>query len=120
MTKAPEKNRIRRKDRILNAAEALFAKHGFEGVSMRMVADSAEVDLALASYHFGNKRGLFDAVLLRRAEVLNDMRLAALEKCQAEAGEGGPTVEAIIDAFLHPLLGQGLQADEGVASLFLN
>ena len=113
MTKAPEKNRIRRKDRILNAAEALFAKHGFEGVSMRMVADSAEVDLALASYHFGNKRGLFDAVLLRRAEVLNDMRLAALEKCQAEAGEGGPTVEAIIDAFLHPLLGQGLQADEG-------
>ncbi len=113
MTKTLKTGKVRRKDRILDAAEALFAKHGFEGVSMRMVADGAEVDLALASYHFGSKRGLFDAVLLRRAEVLNDMRQAALEKCQAEAGDEGPSVEAIIDAFLHPLLGQGLQEDEG-------
>ena len=108
-----ENKRVRRKDRILDTAEALFAKHGFEGVSMRMVADGAKVDLALASYHFGNKRGLFDAVWLRRAEVLNERRQAALERCQAEAGEKGPTVEAIIDAFLHPLLGCGLQEDEG-------
>jgi len=104
---------IRRKDRILDAAEALFAKHGFDGVSMRKVADSASVDLALASYHFGNKRGLFDAVLLRRAEVLNEVRLTALARCQADADDNGPTVEAIIDAFLHPLLGCGLQEDEG-------
>lgn len=80
---------------------------------MRMVAEKAEVDLALASYHFGNKRGLFDAVLLRRAEVLNDTRLAALEACQAEAGEGGPTVEAIIDAYLKPMLAHGYEEDEG-------
>jgi AcrR family transcriptional regulator len=108
-----ENTKTRRKDRILDAAEALFAKHGFEGVSMRMVADGAGVDLALASYHFGSKRGLFDAVLLRRAEVLNEARQEALEACQAEAGPEGPTVEAIIDAFLRPLLGCGLQEDEG-------
>lgn len=102
-----------RKSRILDEAEKLFAKHGFDGVSMRKVADSAKVDLALASYHFGSKRGLFDAVLLRRAEVLNEVRLEALEKCQSEAGENGPTVEAIITAFLYPLLGKGLQADDG-------
>ncbi|WP_202899452.1 TetR/AcrR family transcriptional regulator [Kordiimonas gwangyangensis] len=98
MAKTTQNRRVKRKDRILDAAEALFAKHGFDGVSMRMVADLAKVDLALASYHFGSKRGLFDAVLLRRAEVLNKTRLEALEKCQAEAGEGGPSVEAIIDA----------------------
>ena len=103
----------RRKDRILDTAEALFARHGFDGVSMRKVADGAGVDLALASYHFGSKRGLFDAVLLRRAEVLNETRLSALEKCEEEAGPQGPSVEAIIDAFLHPLLGRGLQEDEG-------
>lgn len=113
MAKKAEAKGVRRKDRILDAAEALFAKHGFDGVSMRMVADKAGVDLALASYHFGNKRGLFDAVLLRRAEVLNEVRLEALERCQAEAGPDGPTVEAIIDAFLHPMLGKGLQDDEG-------
>lgn len=113
MPKSKNTAGTRRKDRILDTAEALFARHGFDGVSMRSVADGAGVDLALASYHYGSKRGLFDAVLLRRAEVLNETRLAALEKCQAEAEPGGPTVEAIIDAFLHPLLGCGLQEDEG-------
>lgn len=113
MSKPAENRQVKRKDRILDSAEALFAKHGFDGVSMRMVAERAEVDLALASYHFGSKRGLFDAVLLRRAEVLNETRLAALEQCQAEAGEDGPTVEAIIDAFLKPMLAHGYQDDEG-------
>lgn len=113
MAKKNESNRPRRKDRILDVAEALFAKHAFDGVSMRMVADGAEVDLALASYHFGSKRGLFDAVLLRRAEVLNELRQDALEKCQAEAGDEGPSVDAIVDAFLYPMLGTGLQEDEG-------
>ena len=106
-------SKVKRKDRILDAAEALFAKHGFDGVSMRKVAETASVDLALSSYYFGNKRGLFDAVLMRRAEVLNDTRLAALERCKAEAGEGGPTVEAIINAFLEPMLAHGYQEDEG-------
>lgn len=113
LPKTKENRRVKRKDRILDAAEALFARHGFDGVSMRMVAEKAEVDLALASYHFGSKRGLFDAILLRRAEVLNETRLAALEKCQLEAGDGGPTIEAIIDAYLKPLLAHGYEEDEG-------
>lgn len=113
LAKTKENRRVKRKDRILDAAEALFAKHGFDGVSMRMVAVKAEVDLALASYHFGNKRGLFDAILLRRAGVLNQTRLEALEKCQVEAGDAGPTVEAIIDAYLKPLLAFGYEEDEG-------
>lgn len=112
----PETNKKaapKRKDRILDAAETLFAKHGFDGVSMRMVADAADVDLALSSYHFGSKRGLFDAVLLRRAEVLNETRLAALQQCQENAGPDGPSVEEIIDAFLEPMLAHGYQEDEG-------
>ncbi len=113
MAESAAKAKTKRKDRILDAAEALFAKHGFEGVSMRRVAEEADVDLALSSYHFGNKRGLFDAVLLRRAEVLNETRLAALERCKAEADEGGPSVEAIINAFLEPMLAHGYQEDEG-------
>lgn len=113
MVKTKENRQVKRKDRILDAAEALFAKHGFDGVSMRMVAEKAEVDLALASYHFGNKRGLFDAILLRRAGVLNQTRLEALEECQKEAGENSPTVEAIIDAYLKPLLAFGYEEDEG-------
>ncbi|TNE62091.1 MAG: TetR/AcrR family transcriptional regulator [Alphaproteobacteria bacterium] len=113
MAEQEKKRRQTRKERILDAAEALFARHGFEGVSMRMVAERASVDLALASYHFGSKQGLFDAVLLRRAEVLNKARKAALEECQRTAGPNGPTVEAIIDAFLNPMLAHGYEDDEG-------
>ena len=99
---------LSRKDRILDAAEMLFAAHGFEAVTMRKIAASADVDVALASYHFGSKRGLFDAVLLRRAEVLNTERLDALAAYQKSASsrgdENGPSVEEIIDAYLRPLL----------------
>ncbi|RMB08488.1 TetR/AcrR family transcriptional regulator [Eilatimonas milleporae] len=102
-----------RKDRILDAAEALFAKHGFDGVTMRQVAMAASVDVALPNYHFGSKRGLFDAVLLRRAEVLNRERLQALEDCTKAAGSGGPAAEAIIDAFLRPLLSDSHAEEEG-------
>ncbi|MCJ9429040.1 TetR/AcrR family transcriptional regulator [Kordiimonas marina] len=113
MAEPEKKKRQSRKERILDAAEALLARHGFDGVSMRMVAERAKVDLALASYHFGSKQGLFDAVLLRRAEVLNEARQAALEECQANAGPDGPTVEEIIDAFLNPMLAHGYEDDEG-------
>lgn len=113
MPATAKKTTPKRKDRILDAAEALFARHGFDGVSMRMVAEAAEVDLALSSYHFGNKRGLFDAVLVRRAEVWNSTRLDALEKVKEEAGADGPAVEDIIDAFLRPMLAYGYQEDPG-------
>lgn len=90
-------------EKILDAAEELFALHGYDGVTMRKIASSAEVDVALASYHFGKKLDLFNAVFERRAGHLNESRLKALQKCQQEAGETGPSVEQIIEAFLRPL-----------------
>ena len=92
-----------KRDRILDVAERLFAEHGFDGVTIRQIASGAEVDVALASYHFGKKLDLFQAVFGRRAEELNERRLAALREVQAQAGEKGPSVEQIIEAFLRPL-----------------
>ncbi len=63
------------KDRILDAAEQLFARHGFYGVSVRDITEAAGVDVALVNYHFGSKRELFTAVFQRRAELLNPERL---------------------------------------------
>ena len=90
-------------ERILDAAEALFAVHGYDGVTMRKIASEAKVDVALASYHFGRKMDVFNAVFERRAAELNNTRLEALRKCQAESGEDGPSVEKIIEAFLRPM-----------------
>jgi AcrR family transcriptional regulator len=92
-----------KRDRILDVAERLFAEHGYDGVTIRQIASGAEVDVALASYHFGKKLDLFQAVFGRRAEELNERRLAALREVQAKAGEEGPSVEQIIEAFLRPL-----------------
>ncbi|WP_116368056.1 TetR/AcrR family transcriptional regulator [Parahaliea mediterranea] len=92
-----------KREKILDVAEELFALHGYDGVTLRQIASGAGVDVALASYHFGKKLDLFQAVFDRRAALLNDARRDALHRCQAKAGKRGPSVEQIIEAFLRPL-----------------
>ncbi len=87
---------------ILDVSEDLFSKHGFYGVTIREVAREAGVDTALLHYYFGTKKGLFDAVFLRRAEVLNRERLDSLDRYE-RAHPGAMTAEGVISAFLHPL-----------------
>ena len=66
------------RDKILGAAEQLFAHHGFEGTSLRAVTGLAEVNLASANYHFGSKEGLLKAVIERRIGPVNEERLSML------------------------------------------
>ncbi len=106
------------KDRILDAAESLFARHGFYGVSVRDITTAAEVDVALVSYHFGGKRELFAAVFQRRAEQLNPERLAMLENMRRAALPGTPTVEQIVNAFTYPLLERSARGGPGWKSYF--
>lgn len=48
--------------KILNAAKSLFAKQGFDGTSVRQICEEAGVNVALVSYHFGGKDGVFTAL----------------------------------------------------------
>jgi AcrR family transcriptional regulator len=48
---------------VLAAARARFAEHGYDGTKLRDVAADADVDVALVSYHFGSKDGLFAAAM---------------------------------------------------------
>ncbi|HEX3982972.1 MAG TPA: TetR/AcrR family transcriptional regulator [Acidisoma sp.] len=94
----------------MDAAEALFSVHGYDGVSMRAITDGAGVRLALATYHFNTKEYLFEAVIARRAEVLSERRLAALGVILAR---GRPTVREILEAFIKPYLDLRVSHDVG-------
>ena len=98
---------------ILDAAEDLFSKHGFYGVTIREVAREAGVDTALVHYYFGSKRELFDAVFLRRAEVWNSERVDAVNRYAREAGPGGMTLEGLLEAFLRPPFQWSLKGGPG-------
>jgi AcrR family transcriptional regulator len=91
------------RERILDAAENLFAHHGLDAVSVRDVARKAHVDTALVHYYFATKRGVFDAVFQRRAAILNKERIATMTAYEAAPGPGGVTVEGLVDAFLKPI-----------------
>jgi AcrR family transcriptional regulator len=51
---------------IMEAAEELFAEHGFDGTSVRDIAESAHVNLAMISYYFGSKEKLMEAMFTYR------------------------------------------------------
>jgi len=97
------------RQRILDAAEKLFARQGFESTSLRSVISSAEVNLAAVHYHFRSKEGLARAVIERRFAPVNDERLRLLAKYESQARSGRELqVEEILEAFLAPMLRVGL------------
>ncbi|MFC3069682.1 TetR/AcrR family transcriptional regulator [Phenylobacterium soli] len=102
---------------ILDAAEELFSRHGFYGVTVRQVAAEAGVDTALIHYYFGAKRELFDAVFARRAEILNQARLDAMAAYRA-AHPQDMTVEGVIEAFIGPLIDFSMTGDPGWRNYF--
>lgn len=88
-------------EKILDAAEALFARGGFNGVSLKDIAQAADVDASLLHYYFATKAGLFAAVISRRAAAVNEGRLSAMRR-YAEAAGDGIAVEGVLRAYLEP------------------
>ena len=92
------------KSRILDAAELLFMEHGFEATSLRQLTAAAGVNLAAVNYHFGSKEELFQAVLTRRLDPMNQERIDLLARYEREAGSKPLTCEKILSAMLIPAL----------------
>ena len=98
------------RERILDAAEDHFSRHGFWGVTLREVAQDAKVDTALLHYYFDTKRGLFDSVFARRAEIINRERIDSIDEYEKAAGDS-ITAEGVINAFLQPILERAARGD---------
>lgn len=92
------------KDRILDAAEELFARDGASAAPLRGITQRAQVNLAAVHYHFGGKDKLLKAVLARRLVPLNAERIRLLETCQAAAGRRKVSLEKVIESMVGPAL----------------
>jgi AcrR family transcriptional regulator len=101
---APDVTSADTKTRILDAAELLFMEHGFEATSLRQLTSAAGVNLAAVNYHFGSKEELFQAVLTRRLDPMNQERIALLEKVERDAGGRALSCEKVLFAMLIPAL----------------
>jgi AcrR family transcriptional regulator len=90
--------------RLLDAAERLFGKHGYDSVGMRALAQEARVNLAATTYHFGSKQALYQEALLRRFRALNAERLELLSAALKARGPGRATlpVEVIVECLMRP------------------
>jgi AcrR family transcriptional regulator len=106
------------KDKLMDAAEKLFAKRGFHGASLRDITTAAGVDLALVNYHFGSKNELLGAVLERRGGILNEERLRRLAAVRLSASPDPPSTEAVVDAFFDPILERLAHAGPGWHNYF--
>jgi AcrR family transcriptional regulator len=106
------------KDKLMDAAEKLFARRGFHGVSLRDITAEADVKLALVNYHFGTKKNLLAEVIDRRGHVLNDERRRRLIEERLKAAPQAPSTEAVVGAFLNPILDRLAHAGPGWHSYF--
>jgi len=87
------------KERILSAAEELFARHGFAGASLRAVTAAANVNLAAVNYHFGSKDNLINEVFRRRLDQLTETRMQALKSAKQLKN---PSLDDVLRAFVDP------------------
>lgn len=106
ISKAPDTPDTRH--RLLDAAERLFAVHGFDAASLRAITAEAGANLAAVHYHFGSKDGLVREVFARRLAPLNQRRLELLDEVlEATPEDRPPPVEDLVRAFAGPVVTMG-------------
>ncbi|MFC4942630.1 TetR/AcrR family transcriptional regulator [Pseudonocardia sp. GCM10023141] len=88
-------------DQVRAAAEVVFARKGFDGATMREVAEAAGVGLSLVVYHFTTKEGLYRSIFEAR-QYVNEARLLRLgEVTDPRASDA---LDRWVSAFIDPVL----------------
>jgi AcrR family transcriptional regulator len=92
------------REKILNVAEQLFAKDGFNATSLRAITAEAGVNIASVNYYFRSKDQLIVEVLSRIIRPPNEQRIRLLEQAKTKAGSKPVPVPAILEAMIRPCL----------------
>lgn len=86
-------------ERILDAAEQLFAEFGYHGVTIKDIAGAVGVSPTLLHYHFSGKDSIYEAVWARKAPISVRNRLAAMRRYAERVGDA-VTVEGALRAWI--------------------
>ena len=89
------------RERLLDCAEALFAEHGLEGVSLRAINAAAGLSAAALHYHFGSQQALLEAILERRMPALMERRRELLD--ELEERPDPISARDVLEALMRPL-----------------
>jgi len=90
------------RERILKAAERLFAERGYEGTSIRAIVAKARVNQAAVNYHFAGKEGLYSEVLRAAFRALTQDQLSHAEEANSMSRE--EALAAFVRRQLRPLM----------------
>ena len=99
----PKKNSETTREKILQAAEFLYASNGFHGMSLRDVTLRADVNLAAVNYHFGSKDKLVLALAERQMAPINAERLKRLSDLNQKYGHQPIPVIELVRALVDPI-----------------
>ena len=91
-----------KKELLIEVAERLFAEHGFEGTSVRLLASEANMNIAMISYYFGSKEKMMEAILDRRSALNRENFIKISEMPDASSWQ---KMEAVIDLYVDMMSG---------------
>jgi AcrR family transcriptional regulator len=93
--------RLPTEQRLLLAAERLFATRGIGAVSLRSIMTAAGANTAAVHYHFGSKDELVSALLRDRTEAMRRRRIELIDEVR---GHGDPTSRDVAVVLVRPIL----------------
>lgn len=110
--RGPRQDGVQARESILDAARTQFAQHGYGGATLRAIATEAGVDVALVSYYFGSKSGLFveslrlpvnpaavvDSLVAQGTEGFGERLVTTLLTVWDDPATGGPLVNVLRSA----------------------
>lgn len=100
------------RDRILDAAEYLFATKGYDGASTRDIVARTGDTIGSVNYHFGSKQELLREVVARRWLEMTERRRAAYQAARTRH-DGSPPIDEVVAAIVLPYLEIALKGGKG-------
>lgn len=89
--------------RLIEATARLFAQHGYNGLTMRSVAEEARANIAAANYHFGSKDAMVLEMLRERVQPINHRRLELLNQARNHNSVKHLSTYEIFHSLIFPL-----------------